>query len=98
VVHPTVGLPLLIGSVAVTSLIVHASVMTNTSWMSNYWEGGQKKAAALEESTTIAPVADSGYTITVKPVAVAASADPSFTITVSPAADGSADALKLAAK
>ena len=28
VVNPTVGLPLFIGGVAVTSLVVHASVMT----------------------------------------------------------------------
>ena len=39
VVHPTVGLPLFLGSVAATSLIVHACVMTHTTWMSNYWQG-----------------------------------------------------------
>lgn len=70
VVNPTVGLPLLIGSVAVTSLVVHASVMTNVSWMAKYWEGAAAKTASAE--TTIAPVAsnvtktDQGYVITVK--------------------------------
>jgi light-harvesting protein B-800-850 alpha chain len=69
VVNPTVGLPLFIGGVAVTSLVVHASVMTHTSWMSNYWQGAAAKTAAVD--TTIAPVAsnvmktDQGYVITV---------------------------------
>jgi light-harvesting protein B-800-850 alpha chain len=69
VVNPTVGLPLFIGGVAVTSLVVHASVMSHTSWMSNYWQGAAAKTASAE--TTIAPVAsnvmktDQGYVITV---------------------------------
>ena len=69
VVNPTVGLPLFIGGVLTTSFIVHASVMTNTTWMSKFFEGGGVKAASAE--TTIAPVAsnvvktDQGYVITV---------------------------------
>ena len=69
VVNPTVGLPLFIGGVAVTSLVVHASVMTHTTWMSNFFEGGAAKTASAE--TTIAPVASNvvktseGYVITV---------------------------------
>ena len=68
VVNPTVGLPLFIGGVAVTSLVVHASVMSHTTWMSNYWQGAAAKTASVE---TIAPVAsnvsktDDGYVITV---------------------------------
>jgi light-harvesting protein B-800-850 alpha chain len=69
VVNPTVGLPLFIGGVAVTSLVVHASVMTHTTWMSKFFEGGAAKTASLE--TTVAPVASNviktgdGYVITV---------------------------------
>lgn len=69
VVNPTVGLPLFIGGVLVTSLIVHASVMTNTTWMSKFFEGGEVKAASADSN--IAPVAsnvvktDQGYVITV---------------------------------
>ena len=69
VVNPTVGLPLFIGGVLVTSLIVHASVMSNTTWMSKFFEGGAAKTASAE--TTVAPVAsnvvktDQGYVITV---------------------------------
>ncbi|WP_374332349.1 light-harvesting protein [Aestuariivirga sp.] len=70
VVNPTVGLPLLIGSVAVTSLVVHAEILSNTTWMSSYWQGAAAKTASAD--TTIAPVASNvtktgdGYVITVK--------------------------------
>lgn len=69
VVNPTVGLPLFIGGVAVTSLVVHASVMTHTTWVSNFWNGGTPASASAD--TTVAPVAsnvmktDQGYVITV---------------------------------
>jgi light-harvesting protein B-800-850 alpha chain len=69
VVNPTVGLPLFIGGVAVTSLVVHASVMTHTTWVSNFWNGGAASTAMTD--TSIAPVAsnvlktDQGYVITV---------------------------------
>lgn len=39
VVKPSVGLPLFLGSVAVIALLVHYSVLTNTSWFSAYWGG-----------------------------------------------------------
>jgi len=70
VVNPTVGLPLFIGGVAVTSLVVHASVMTHSTWVGEFFEGGKAKTAAVD--TTIAPVASNvvktgdGYVITVK--------------------------------
>ena len=88
VVNPTVGLPLFIGGVAVTALVVHASVMSHTTWMSSYWEGGQKAKAASVDSVT-APVAsnvlktDDGYTITVAPVADAGSNAVNITVTPS---------------
>ena len=69
VVNPTVGLPLFIGGVAVTSLVVHASVMSHVTWMGKYWEGAAAKTAMTD--TTIAPVAsnvlktDQGYVIKV---------------------------------
>ncbi|MCA3555750.1 MAG: light-harvesting protein [Aestuariivirga sp.] len=85
VVNPTVGLPLFIGGVAVTSLVVHASVMTHSTWVSKFFDGSAAKTAAID--TTIAPVASNvtktgdGYVITVK---------------VTP--DGGIDGAKLAAK
>ncbi|MBB4197178.1 light-harvesting protein [Rhodoblastus sphagnicola] len=55
VVNPSVGLPLLLGSVAVTALLVHYAVLTHTTWVAAYFQGGTKKAAAVEHMQ--APVA-----------------------------------------
>jgi light-harvesting protein B-800-850 alpha chain len=46
VVHPTVGLPLLLGSVTVIAILVHFAVLSNTSWFPKYWNGGSAVAAA----------------------------------------------------
>ena len=40
VVKPTVGLPLLLGSVAVTVLLVHYAILSHTTWFAAYWNGG----------------------------------------------------------
>jgi light-harvesting protein B-800-850 alpha chain len=93
VVSPTVGLPLFIGGVAVTSLVVHASVLTNVSWFANYWEGASAKTASVE---TISPVAsnviktDQGYVITVK-------VSPDTATELSSLEAGTSDTIKLAA-
>lgn len=39
VVNPTVGLPLFLGSVALISLIVHYSILSNTQWFAAFWGG-----------------------------------------------------------
>lgn len=89
VVNPTVGLPLFLGSVAVTSLIVHYSVLTHSNWFGAFLEGGKsKKAASLEES--VSPVALTnravpGYVISVAPAADTARLGTSFVVTVAPA-------------
>jgi len=46
VVRPTVGLPLFIGGVAVTSLLVHTAVLTHTTWFPGFLQGGKGKPAA----------------------------------------------------
>jgi light-harvesting protein B-800-850 alpha chain len=57
VVKPTVGLPLFLGSVAVIALLVHASILNNTTWMKAYWEGKPAKAAAAQVESPPTPVA-----------------------------------------
>lgn len=84
VVHPTVGLPLLIGSVALTSLAVHYCVLSNTTWMSSYWQGAQAKTSALETTTPMASATDPAITITVAPVSGTDAKSQSFMITVAP--------------
>jgi light-harvesting protein B-800-850 alpha chain len=44
VVKPTVGLPLLLGAVAVTSLLVHSAILNNTTWYGSFLNGGAKAA------------------------------------------------------
>lgn len=56
VVNPTVGLPLFLGSVAVTSLIVHAAVLNNTTYMGDYWSGKSVTTAASIEKRGTSPV------------------------------------------
>lgn len=48
VVNPTVGIPLLLGAVAVTSLIVHAAVLTHTTWYPAFYQGNTKAKVALD--------------------------------------------------
>jgi light-harvesting protein B-800-850 alpha chain len=92
VVHPTVGLPLFLGSVALTSLAVHTAVMTHTTWMGNYWMGSAKaKVAAATPNggpQTAANVQQGAFSMTVTPVAGNATQPASFTITVTPAQGG----------
>ena len=40
VVKPSVGLPLLLGTVAITALLVHFAVLTNTTWFAKFMQGG----------------------------------------------------------
>ena len=39
VVSPTVGLPLLLGAVAVIAFTVHFAILNNTTWFAAYWQG-----------------------------------------------------------
>ena len=89
VVKPTVGLPLFLGAVAATSLIVHYAILTHTTWFPAYWQGGQKKVSqqtpdkaspaaatfALAGETTSLPATLAGATISFESVAPGAPAD-----------------------
>ena len=59
VVNPTVGVPLFLGAVALTSLFVHYQLLTRTAWLPAYYQGGGKavKAAEAMPSTTTAQAA-----------------------------------------
>ena len=63
VVKPSVGIPLMLGAVAVSSFAVHYALLSHTTWLPKYYEGGAKvaKAAAVttEQSTTVALVEQS---------------------------------------
>ncbi len=57
VVKPSVGLPLFLGSVALASLIVHAAVLTNTTWYPRYLQGKPAVAAPAAAAESAAPPA-----------------------------------------
>ena len=88
VVNPTVGLPLLLGSVALTSLAVHTAVMTHTTWMSNYWQGAARVRTSDNGGAALASTALVGqpaYVLSIAPVAAApGQSNPAFLVTVAP--------------
>lgn len=44
-VKPSVGLPIFLGAVAVSSFAVHYALLTHTTWLPKYYEGGTKAVA-----------------------------------------------------
>ena len=80
VVNPTVGLPLFLGAVALTSLTVHYAVLSNTTWYKDFYNGSYKGRAAADVKDTVSPVA-----------LAAPGSDPAFTINVAPASGTSAN-------
>ena len=57
VVKPTVGIPLIIGGVALTSLAVHASILNHTTWFAAFWQGKAPRAAAVAPESNAPAVA-----------------------------------------
>ncbi len=55
VVNPTVGVPLFLGAVALTSLFVHYQLLKTTQWMPAYYQGGAKAAPKAAEAPMAAP-------------------------------------------
>lgn len=53
-VKPAVGIPLFLGAVAVGSFAVHVALVTNTTWVKRFLEGG---TAAKKAEVMVAPVA-----------------------------------------
>jgi light-harvesting protein B-800-850 alpha chain len=55
VVKPTVGVPLFLTAVAVSSFTVHYMLLTHTAWLPAYYQGGAKaKVTAAVDTTTVA--------------------------------------------
>lgn len=54
-VRPTVGLPLLLISVALTAVILHAAVLGNAVWFKKYLNGGNKTIAITQPAPIPAP-------------------------------------------
>jgi light-harvesting protein B-800-850 alpha chain len=58
VVKPSTGIPLFLSAVAVSSFAVHYALLTHTTWLPKYYEGGMKaapaKTAAAPPTTLVA--------------------------------------------
>ena len=60
VVKPSVGIPVFLGAVAISSFAVHLALLTNTTWVKKFLNGNAPaQVASLDTSTTVAapPVA-----------------------------------------
>ncbi|MCE6950938.1 light-harvesting protein [Cereibacter sphaeroides] len=42
VVKPTTGIPLFLSAVAISSFLVHLAIVTNTTWLPDYYAGSAK--------------------------------------------------------
>ena len=86
VVNPTVGLPLFLGGVAAISLIVHTSVMTNTTWVGKFFQGNAPAAAAMNSAAPVATMLPGkpGFAVSVAPAAPSSTGETSFVVTVVP--------------
>jgi light-harvesting protein B-800-850 alpha chain len=56
VVKPSVGIPIIIGAVAVGSFLVHLSLTLNTTWVKKFLNGSAAQVSAIH-SDTVHPVA-----------------------------------------
>jgi light-harvesting protein B-800-850 alpha chain len=100
VVNQTVGLPLFLGAVALTSLTVHYAVLSNAQWYKDFYSGSKAKTAAISKDTVspvalVAPGSDPAFAINVAPAGTAANGGTSFVVTVTPKAITTASAGKL---
>ena len=64
VVSPTVGLPLFLGSVAVTALLVHYAILSHTTWFPAYFQGGTHKVA-MDTTSTPVSLGTPAYTVSI---------------------------------
>lgn len=62
-VKPSVGIPLFLGAVAVSSFAVHTALLTNTTWVKRFLNGPGAAKAALIEQAPVASVPEPGTTV-----------------------------------
>jgi len=55
VVKPSVGIPIFIAAVAISSFSVHVALTTNTTWVKDYLNGAAKTSVAAPAADAAAP-------------------------------------------
>lgn len=68
VVKPSVGIPVFLGAVAVSSFLVHYMLLTHTTWLPAYYNGKAAKTAMIESATPTAALG-AATTLAAAPVA-----------------------------
>ena len=51
VVKPSVGIPIIIGAVAVASFSVHVALTLNTTWVKKYLNGSAAQVASIQSES-----------------------------------------------
>lgn len=46
-VSPTVAIPLFFAALVLVSLLVHASILNNTTWFADFWQGSAATVEAV---------------------------------------------------
>jgi light-harvesting protein B-800-850 alpha chain len=57
VVKPSVGIPLFLSAVAISSFAVHVALVTNTTWVKRFLNGNAPVATAAADTSAAAPPA-----------------------------------------
>ena len=62
VVKPSVGIPVFLGAVAVSSFAVHYALLTHTTWVPKFLNGKATAAVAMDTSPTVVATAPPAIT------------------------------------
>ena len=68
VVKPTVGIPLVLGAVAVSSFAVHLTLLNNSDWLKGYYNTKGAKTASVEAPATTAALTPDSLVAAAAPV------------------------------
>ena len=57
VVKPTVGIPIFIAAVAISSFCVHLAIVSNTTWVKAFLQGNAPMPVSMAAAPSAAPMA-----------------------------------------
>ena len=60
VVKPSVGIPLFLSAVAISSFAVHLTLLNTAPWLKNYYAGSGPKSAQVADSPTVGKAPTAG--------------------------------------
>jgi light-harvesting protein B-800-850 alpha chain len=66
-VKPSVGIPVFLGAVAVSSFAVHVALVTNTTWVKRYLNGGGAAKSAQVDQEVAQPTVPAPSTLAAAP-------------------------------